>query len=49
MRFTDELLDFARWITSERYPEFTGAIYGECLALAIWAFRSFGIPTLIED
>ena len=46
MGFTKEVLDFARWITAQRYPNDAGSINAGCLKEAIVLFQRWHRPTL---
>lgn len=46
MGFTKEVLDFARWITAQRYPNDAGSINAGCLKEAIALFQRWRRPTL---
>lgn len=47
MEFTQEVLDFARWITAQRYPNDAGGINAGCLKEAITLFQKWHKPTLV--
>ena len=47
MRFTREVLDYARALSAERYPNDAGGIHFDCMLEAIRCFRSQHRQTLI--
>lgn len=47
MRFTNEVLEYARKLTAETYPCDAGGIRADCFWTAIMEFHRRHIPTLI--
>lgn len=47
MRFTNEVLDYARALTAKAYPGDAGGIHVDCFLAAIMEFHRHRIPTLI--
>ena len=47
MRFTDEVMDYARRLSAKAYPGDAGGIHADCFWAAIMEFHRRHIPTLI--
>jgi len=47
MRFTKEVLDYARSLSAKAYPGDAGGIHADCFWAAIMEFQRKHIPTLI--